>query len=123
MLFEHYVWPSSVVSLLEYPAVFLPSSITVYPELAVKPVVVNKISPFAPAPALFVSGACRPVVKSKVPEPLNVTIVVFDDPLHNNVTLGSCNDEVPFDTFQNNFVIDNLCEVASPLDATSEKLL
>jgi hypothetical protein len=60
--------------------------------------------------ALFMNGACRPVVKSTTPEPLKVAIVVFAPPpielAQNKVTLGSIVDEVPFDTFQNNFVID-----------------
>jgi hypothetical protein len=66
--------------------------------------------------ALFVNGACRPVVKSKVPEPVNVTIVVFELPAQDKVTLGSCNDEVPLAMFQNNFVIDSRV-LPSPLDA------
>ena len=90
-----------------------------YAAAVVKPVVDNKILPAVFA-ALFVNGACNPVVKSKTPEPLKVAMVVFAPPAtelaQNKVTLGSCNDEVPLDTFQNNFVIDSRV-LPSPLDA------
>jgi hypothetical protein len=78
------------------------------------------MSPFTPAPALFVSGQLPAVVKSQKPEPVNVTIVVLDVALQSNVTLGEIVALAPDATDHAILLMLSLCEVPSPVDAIKE---